>query len=151
MCMWSSKTLIMHLFLLYYAWFFANSNLNLSAKWEAESLIRVFGECWMWGQPDTHQISLSSWHRLWYLLQHGKQLLASSSFTVTTAFERIKSLQEVEIKVLTPAASTAITSDWTIPYKLWMEHGKLTTCYPLVTVSTVSLLETVCSLASQIH
>lgn len=32
MCMWSPKTLIMHLFLLYYAQFFANSNLELNEK-----------------------------------------------------------------------------------------------------------------------
>lgn len=32
MCMWSLKTLIMHLFLLYYAQFFVNSILDLENK-----------------------------------------------------------------------------------------------------------------------
>ena len=43
MCMWSSKTLIMHLFLLYYAQFIVNNNSELAAKREAESLISLRG------------------------------------------------------------------------------------------------------------
>ena len=42
--------------------------------------------------------------------------LAGSSFSVTTGLEGNKSVQEVKIAALIPAASTAVTNDYTKTY-----------------------------------